>query len=344
MQAWEMLQDYVVCECIQIAQDIVDELKTVDGLEIDTAALLDEWSAVTEANTPSTAANLAMVLSAHDAHVRQQLFASVPHECHLCLEAHGGKECVLLHCGHAFGQACLHEYWAYHIQAGSVEGVRCPEPKCDTQPPSTTLESIVGHALTERFVRVARLRAAEQRGCVDWCPRDNCAMPATSDGVKFAQCQQCQYAFCRLCRKLWHGSAEPCKRGALDDLIEMYRAATDEERAQMRIEYSVSVIEQVEYVIEIQDRRTKETELSYEWVEDQCARCPQCRSSINKVEGCNHIKCSVCTAHFCYLCSKGCYGYEHWSEHNGTCYGMLFATRDQFKLKYPYGLYWQATL
>lgn len=31
-------------------------------------------------------------------------------------------------------------------------------------------------------------------------------------------------------------------------------------------------------------------------------RCPTCRYVIDKIDGCNHVKCTNCKAEFCWVC------------------------------------------
>ena len=58
------------------------------------------------------------------------------------------------------------------------------------------------------------------------------------------------------------------------------------------------------------------------WLEKSGAKqCPGCGASIQKVDGCNHVKCSVCETHICWVC-LGKFGandiYEHLNgEHGG---------------------------
>lgn len=40
-----------------------------------------------------------------------------------------------------------------------------------------------------------------------------------------------------------------------------------------------------------------------EWAAEKCKRCPECRSVIEKSEGCNHMTCR-CGAHFCWRCGQ----------------------------------------
>jgi IBR domain, a half RING-finger domain len=46
--------------------------------------------------------------------------------------------------------------------------------------------------------------------------------------------------------------------------------------------------------------------------------CPHCKTSIEKTEGCNHMACTVCGAHICWVCLQA-------FEDANTCYLHLTA-------------------
>jgi hypothetical protein len=53
-----------------------------------------------------------------------------------------------------------------------------------------------------------------------------------------------------------------------------------------------------------------------EWVKGREVQlCPQCKRRIEKVEGCNHMTCSVCQFQWCWLC-RGAYAENHFNPLN----------------------------
>jgi hypothetical protein len=52
------------------------------------------------------------------------------------------------------------------------------------------------------------------------------------------------------------------------------------------------------------------------YILNETKRCPnrQCRSPIEKIDGCNHMHCTICNTHFCWLCNT-IYDENHISEH-----------------------------
>ena len=66
----------------------------------------------------------------------------------------------------------------------------------------------------------------------------------------------------------------------------------------------------------VQDR------LFNEWANEHGKRCPECKSVIEKTEGCNHITCR-CGAHFCWKCGKT-FGSNVIYQHMNTAHGGIY--------------------
>ncbi|GAA6040819.1 hypothetical protein JCM8097_007726 [Rhodosporidiobolus ruineniae] len=49
--------------------------------------------------------------------------------------------------------------------------------------------------------------------------------------------------------------------------------------------------------------------------------CPKCKVPTAKIDGCNHMICSQCQTHFCYVCKKQINGYSHFSDRGGAANG-----------------------
>ena len=70
-------------------------------------------------------------------------------------------------------------------------------------------------------------------------------------------------------------------------------------------------------------------DLFKEWADQRdVKRCPGCHIAIEKSEGCNHMKCTVCQTHICWMCMKtfpggdGIYGHMR-SEHGSFGLGPI---------------------
>jgi len=52
-----------------------------------------------------------------------------------------------------------------------------------------------------------------------------------------------------------------------------------------------------------------------EWVKNNAAMCPGCHTGIERLEGCFHMKCTVCGTHFCYECGKELFAPYYGTHH-----------------------------
>eukprot|EP00996_Jenningsia_fusiforme_P002930 NODE_3739_length_925_cov_6.848174_g3438_i0.p1 GENE.NODE_3739_length_925_cov_6.848174_g3438_i0~~NODE_3739_length_925_cov_6.848174_g3438_i0.p1 ORF type:complete len:254 (+),score=31.65 NODE_3739_length_925_cov_6.848174_g3438_i0:3-764(+) len=55
-------------------------------------------------------------------------------------------------------------------------------------------------------------------------------------------------------------------------------------------------------------------------------KCPRCGSGVEKIDGCNAMRCFVCHCGFCWLCLKDCGhdAHSHFGERGGNCFRQLF--------------------
>ncbi|KZF21378.1 RWD-domain-containing protein [Xylona heveae TC161] len=114
------------------------------------------------------------------------------------------------------------------------------------------------------------------------------ALPPPEERI--AVCEDCAYAFCRVCLGGWHGEYARCWPRSQGEL-------TEEEKA------------------------------SYDYLRQHTTPCPTCSSPAQKTHGCNHMRCFQCGTHFCYLCSAWlCESnpYQHFNQKGRGCYMRLW--------------------
>lgn len=103
-------------------------------------------------------------------------------------------------------------------------------------------------------------------------------------------CEDCEYAFCCVCKKGWHGELVRCSP---------------------RREAELSAEE-------------KATE---EYMRLYTTKCPTCATPCQKRMGCNHMICFQCSTHFCYLCSSWLEEdnpYRHFNTIDSSCFNRLW--------------------
>ncbi|GIJ89976.1 translation termination inhibitor protein itt1 [Aspergillus pseudoviridinutans] len=117
---------------------------------------------------------------------------------------------------------------------------------------------------------------------------DEAQLPPMADRV--AICEDCNYAFCSVCKKGWHG-----------ELVRCFPRREAEQSAE-----------------------EKATE---EYLRLYTSPCPTCDAPCQKRMGCNHMICFKCSTHFCYLCSSWLSEdnpYRHFNDTNSQCYNRLW--------------------
>jgi E3 ubiquitin-protein ligase RNF14 len=103
-------------------------------------------------------------------------------------------------------------------------------------------------------------------------------------------CEDCDFAFCLVCKKSWHGEFGACNPRQKKELEE-------EEKA------------------------------SLAYLRHYSTPCPTCEAPAQKSHGCNHMICFKCNTHFCYLCSAWLSPdnpYQHFNTHGSNCYMRLW--------------------
>lgn len=107
---------------------------------------------------------------------------------------------------------------------------------------------------------------------------------------RLAICEDCSFAFCKVCKASWHGEFAVCFPRRQHEL-------TTEEKA------------------------------SEEYLRKHSTACPTCNARCQKTMGCNHMICFKCNSHFCYLCSASLAEdnpYKHFNTMWTPCYLRLW--------------------
>ena len=213
-------------------------------------------------------------------------------------------------------------------QATDGSAMRKRKRKGDrTLSPSELLQIPLEHETVQRYVKLKRKKKLESDRTTIYCPRQWCQGAARSnkhpkvediddiaDSVsedeeeqqnydpnaneetlpppseRLAICEDCSFAFCKVCKSGWHGEFARCFP---------------------RKKYEL----------------TAEEKASEEYMRLHTSPCPTCMAPCQKTMGCNHMICFKCNTHFCYLCSAWLdtnNPYTHFNTLKSSCYMRLW--------------------
>ncbi|GAB4815328.1 hypothetical protein N2152v2_002374 [Parachlorella kessleri] len=276
------------------------------------------------ADTPE---QLLLRLLRYDAAQEHQEFQRGMHTCQICFEEQPGTSFVRLDCGHChFCVGCLREQCHIHVAEGSVELLKCPEPKCGAPLSPQVLQWILPAEEFERWEQLTLQKTLDRMADAAYCPRCRLELglrgtkccelvvgaagrlepriqqgrgPNTislEDSDNCAQCPKCLFVFCSLCMEGWHPGTQ------------CVSAETRLEMLQRKLQGGGA--------LSVQELRRKEQEfLSLATIERMGGkRCPRCSMAIQKSGGCNKMVCGNCGAFFCYKCNKEISGYDHYKD------------------------------
>ncbi|KAK1547609.1 hypothetical protein CPAR01_01576 [Colletotrichum paranaense] len=197
-------------------------------------------------------------------------------------------------CGHVYCRDCF-ENFCQSIVGNGESGIRClaDEAGCNAlfslqelqdYLSSLTFEELLASAVTSHV----KSRPNEFR----WCPTPDCQTiyrPTLQGPPKLFSCRGCSNTICSSCNVDHRGKTCAEHKHITSG------AAADADRN----------FDKVKKQLGIKD-------------------CPRCKTSIQKSDGCNHITCSACKAHICWVCleafndSKPCY------DHMKRAHGGIF--------------------
>lgn len=240
-------------------------------------------------------------------------------ECDICaLDFQISEEPVQMFC-HTFCRSCWEGYLNVKIKEGGVHDITCPGFGCNILVPVEVIENVVSRDMARRYLQFDIKAFVDSNPNINWCPFPGCgravrlpeviegsgasslASPrhsrVPSDTSRAVDCGNGHY-FCWDCKGEAH---EPCSC----ERLQKWMAEINEIRP------------------ESLDGTEKETEVAANclWLVTNSKSCPNCKSPIQKNEGCNHMKCSKCKYDFCWVCL------DQWKRHNSSTGGYFKCNR-----------------
>jgi len=178
-------------------------------------------------------------------------------------------------CKATFCTECLLQHIAVRLDEGSTLGLTCPNVQCGKKMHQSDIQVITQNnkELYDRFDKIALKEYMADNPNMKYCQTPNCDFGfILEEGVDrfIIQCS-CTHNYCSHC--LFNHSLK----------ITCDQAKTDRELAQNP---------------ELAQQATEK------WIAENTKPCPQCKTSIQKNKGCNHMTCKKCQHEFCYVCGK----------------------------------------
>jgi len=214
-----------------------------------------------------------------------------PGECPICCEdaVPASDLFIFESCSHQFCRECLQGYIANSVNDGNVLDLTCPAPGCKTLVEYHQVRAVVTSELFAKYEEFTFIASLNADPSVKWCPKPGCGNAIVGDPEN-PRCQctnsNCKYEFCFLCAEPWH------------------QDATCEQYQQWKAENGM-----------VDAKFTN-------WAKKNTKKCPQCKTLIEKMAGCNHMTCGSCKYDFCWLCG-GKYTSNHFDVFNVLgCPGM----------------------
>uniref|UniRef100_A0AC34GPD7 RBR-type E3 ubiquitin transferase n=1 Tax=Panagrolaimus sp. ES5 TaxID=591445 RepID=A0AC34GPD7_9BILA len=202
-----------------------------------------------------------------------------PGLCRICYTEYEGMRC--LSCGHEFCSPCWTAYFVNVLQKGISSKIECMESKCEIQCLSGFVTEFLQDCPNELKVYMDRIfrDSVIAHPNYRYCPGTDCQGIIYCESRKSHRvtCDFCKTSFCVQCGFDYHAPSS-C------EIMSQWRKKCGDDS------------ETANYI----RAHTKD--------------CPKCSACIEKNGGCNHMQCSRCDYHFCWMCFKD------WKSHGSEYY------------------------
>ncbi|KAF0308204.1 Ankyrin repeat and IBR domain-containing protein 1 [Amphibalanus amphitrite] len=217
-------------------------------------------------------------------------------------------------CQHRFCVHCWESYLSVRIRGGDAHHILCPAHDCNFLVPLELIEKLVSREMASRYLQFDIKAFVETNRTIQWCPAAGCGR-----AVSFPEAERSRI---RPRPQLGPGRPPPPVSHAVDCgvghffcwecLGEPHPPVDCERWAQWQRK-----------VAEVRPEQLRSTWVETEeaanslWLVTNSKPCPNCRSPIQKNEGCNHMRCSKCKHDFCWMCLEG------WKKHSSATGGYF---------------------
>ncbi|KAM4539369.1 ankyrin repeat and IBR domain-containing protein 1-like isoform 2-T2 [Odontesthes bonariensis] len=217
---------------------------------------------------------------------------------------------VDMSCGHEFCRSCWEGFLNVKIQGGDAHNIFCPAYDCYHLVPVHVIESVVSREMDQRYLQFDIKAFVENNPAIRWCPAARCERavrltrpgPGENDPHSFpllpSPAVDCGkgHLFCWECLGEAH---EPCDCQMWRNWLQKVTEMKPEECVSEAFEDAANCL----------------------WLLTNSKPCANCKSPIQKNEGCNHMQCAKCKYDFCWICL------EEWKKHSSSTGGYYRCTR-----------------
>ncbi|CAH8581551.1 unnamed protein product [Heterobilharzia americana] len=174
-----------------------------------------------------------------------------------------------LSCGHRFCRDCWCSYLTVKIEEGLSIDIKCMSVGCNVLVIEDFLLTLLKNSpVKDKYLNLLFQRMVESHPSLRFCVGFNCPVLICSleePKARRVRCERCHSEFCFMCSEAYHA---PTSCATLKHWL--VKCRDDSGTANYMTAH------------------TKD--------------CPSCHVCIEKNEGCNHMKCSICHYEFCWVC------------------------------------------
>ena len=205
------------------------------------------------------------------------------------------------HCQHKFCDKCLNSYITNKIMNGEVLEIKCMMAGCTHQYSQEEIKANVSKEIFAKYKKFNRIQKKLKNPDKKYinCPFVDCEelVDCTNINEGNINCDK-GHIFCRKCFKIGGHKDSNCTKEDIN--ISFFR--------------------------ELKKNNSRGVSIRYK-------QCPECQILIEKIDGCNQMKCLNCGYVFCWLCLRE-YTSNHFSIYNvNGCPGMRFENERTYKIR-----------
>ncbi|XP_037076812.1 ankyrin repeat and IBR domain-containing protein 1-like [Pollicipes pollicipes] len=236
--------------------------------------------------------------------------------CDICCEEYPPVETqASTACQHRFCVRCWEAYLGVRIRGGDAHHILCPAHGCNFLVPLELIEKLVSRELASRYLQFDIKAFVETNRTIQWCPVAGCGRAVSFPEAERARARPAPqlvppgpppptishavdcgagHFFC------WECLGEPHAPVGCGRWAEWQQKVAEVRPDQLRATWADT-----------------EDAANALWLVTNSKPCPNCRSPIQKNEGCNHMRCSKCKHDFCWMCLEG------WKKHSSATGGYF---------------------